>query len=193
MLLMWAKPVARCIAVASFAATTWAAPVLTLSVQPSYKSPADVWVDVYLVNPQSACQPMVLDATLTPIGANSRPNSVLEFEIIETATGKRIERSRDVLDLPGPAPSDFLYLDCGRLYGGRFSLADSGWRFPLGAGRYTIRAKLKSNARAYLETNPHFASQVAKHFGIPSARFARLLPPAEQWCSAESTFTIESP
>jgi hypothetical protein len=179
-------------ALVSFASAS-TGPMVSLAVQPRYDSAQDVAVDVYIVNSETACRPLVIDTTLTPLGAQTRSNTVVEFEIMDLGSGKKVERSPGAVDLPLPRASDFLYLDCGRLYGGRVSLSGPGWRFPFKPGDYRIRAKIASNARAYLKENPRLARQLAEAFGVTTKQMTGMLPGAEQWSSPELTFTITHP
>jgi hypothetical protein len=144
---------------------------LRLSVDPAVKQFAShdpVRLRILLENVGHPCMPYIVDPVFFPAALPHRPVVVLQLMVTDGKGRSVTPAVQANASVSGIRPAEFVFLDCGTVYGMYISLADAEWGFRLNPGHYRVRATAESRVATFLRGRPETLRQLGMARGLTS-------------------------
>lgn len=157
-----------------------------------FTSPRDVGVWVIVENQGQHCRTVMLDQTVAAFPSTSRPYTFVKLEVRDSQGGL-LKMEHEHFGLRATfAPADLLTLRCPSLHGWMIPLGVGPWSHPLRPGKYSVRARLTNDVRAFFDANPAELRVLARATGMDQQGLKELLTDFSI-DSGEVSFEVTSP
>ena len=162
--------------ISAAAATPTAVPRVRVQMTAAtFESPTEVSVEVTLENYQTGCWPVLIDHTFSAFASESRPTTLLEFEVTN-GKGDRIPLAHAYgATRRGFVPADLLILKCGATYGSLIGLGSREWEHKLDAGRYRLRARVGNRVFSFFDNKPEQQTRYINATGLLASEALSML------------------
>jgi hypothetical protein len=126
----------------------------------------EVSVEVTLENYQTGCWPVLIDHTFSAYASQSRPTTLLTFEVT-SEKGDRIPLAHESgATRRGFVPADLLILNCGASYGFLIGLGSHDWEHKLDVGKYRLRARVSNRVLSFFDNKPEQRTRYLSATGL---------------------------
>jgi hypothetical protein len=161
----WAAVVLLSTFAASSTADNWRPPEVIVEA-PAGDAGDGLWVRVMLDNSTPGCGVTVVSRRFAGVSDETRPETLLDFEIVDEKGDKVSRAHRGGISRPPYVVGDVTALDCGSLMGWYVVIGKPEWEYVLPPGKYRLRARVENRVRAYFDRHPAQLASLTRAVGL---------------------------